>query len=195
MLAAMEKDETVGIAGPKIYNASQHSRCVQGFTKIWSCGGKIDPMRYSGGLIGIGEKDRGQYDRKGKVDYVSGTAMLIKREVLDMTGLFHGKYFGYYEDVELCLRAKKAGFRVIFVPKAVICHKESSSFGKNSPAQSYYMARNHLLFLERNAPWQIKIRELIRLPKTIREHWQRGETFALLGIRDYCLRRFGKRDY
>lgn len=215
LLKAMENDKRIGIVGPKIYAKEKNSlRCArfldsvptvrQDFARndkkrsnyhIWSCGGVIDKYRYSGGLIGLGEKDSGQYDRKREVDYISGTAMLVRREVFETIGLLESKYFAYYEDVELCVKAKKAGFKVVFAPQTVITHIESSSFGKNSPAHSYYMARNHLLFVERNASLLIKIRELIRLPKTVWEHRKKREKFALLGIRDYTLGRFGKKDY
>lgn len=158
LIEIFQQDKKIGIAGPKIYDKEG---------KIWSCGGIIDKKRFSGGLIGLDEKDYGQYDNVMNVDYIPGTAMMVKREVFEKAGLFEEKYFIYYEDAELSLKGKKAGFKIVFVPKAVIHHKESTSFGKESKAHSYYMARNHLLFVERNAPILIKIRELIRLPKTI----------------------------
>ena len=142
LLEVMKKDKTIGIVGPKIYDKDK---------KIWSCGGVIDKWRYSGGLIGLGEKDKGQYDEMREVDYISGTAILVRRKVFEAVGWFEAQYFAYYEDAELCLRAKKKGLKIVFVPDAVIYHKESSSFGKDSPAHSYYMARNHLLYVERNA--------------------------------------------
>lgn len=182
MLQMMEKDPTIGIAGPKIFDKEG---------KIWSCGGEIDKKRFSGGLIGLGKKDTGQYDKELPVDYISGTAIMVKREVFEEIGLFNEDYFAYYEDVELCWRAKQKNFKIIFVPNAIICHKASSSFGQQAGKKSFYMARNHLLFVERNAPILIKARELIRLPKTIWEHLSKKDKFALLGIRDYFLWRFG----
>lgn len=197
---ALEKNPDIGIAGPTILDKDG---------KIWSQGGYIDTKRYSAGLVGLGQPDPSTPDAPSGselpfhsslppprcigVDYISGTAMMVRREVFGKIGLFYPGYFIYYEDVEFCVRAKAAGFRVVLVPSARIDHLESSSFGKSSPAQTYYMARNHLLFVERNAPWFIKLRECIRLAKTVWEHWQKRETWALLGIRDYFLRRFGKR--
>lgn len=179
------QDKKTGIAGPKIFDKEG---------KIWSCGGKIDKKRFSGGLIGLGEKDHGQYDQIREINYIPGTAMMVKKEVFEKVGLFEEKYFIYYEDTELSLRAKKAGFKIVFVPKAVIHHQESTSFGKKSGAHNYYMARNHLLFVERNAPVAIKLQELIRLLKTIWEHAKKKKKYAILGIKDYFLRRFGRRN-
>lgn len=186
LFKALKSTGRTGIVGPKIYD-------MKG--KIWSCGGVIDKKRFTGGLIGFGENDTGQYDQAREVDYIPGTAMLIKKEVLEEIGLFEEKYFIYYEDTELSVRARKAGYQIAIVPQAIINHKESSSFGKKSEAHSYYMARNHLLFLERNAPIFTKARELIRLPKTIWEHMERKEKWAVIGIKDYFLRRFNRRDY
>lgn len=190
LVRVMDENRDVGIVGPTILDPDG---------KVWSRGGYVDRMRYSAGLIGLGEMSenhRSDPDLVGmtkEVDYISGTAMMVRREVFESVGLFHLEYFIYFEDVELCLRAKAAGFRIVLVPSATIDHKESSSFGKNSPAHRYYMARNHMLFVERNAQMSIRMREWIRLPKTLWEHWRKGETSAIVGIRDYFFRRFGRR--
>ncbi len=198
LVDAMEKDKKIGIAGPKILISPPRGSTFvhpRGVLRLWSAGGIIDKNRYSGGLIGLGEVDNSQYSEEKEVDFISGTAMLVKSEVFEKAGFFPISYFMYYEDVEFCLKAQKAGFKVSFVPSSVIFHKESTSVEKDSPIHAYYMARNHLLFVERNAPIFIKIRELIRLPITIYEHIRRGDRFALLGIRDYFLRRFGNYEY
>lgn len=218
LIEVMEKDKRIGIVGPKILIPTPReshpgfstpgeseqipppARSPYGHLSgvlpiIWSCGGIIDKNRFSGGLIGNREIDKGQYDKVKEVDFISGTAMMVRSEVFEKVGLLENPYFMYYEDVEFCQKAKKAGFKIIFVPSTTVLHKESSSIGKNSPAQEYYMARNHLLFVERYAPISIKIREFIRLPKTVFEHWLKGEKWAIWGIGDYFIRKFGRRDF
>lgn len=186
LIKVMKKDKNIGITGPKILSADG---------LLWSCGGYIDKKRFTAGLIGIGENDKGQYETMKDVDYITGTAMMVRREILEKSGLFYPGYFIYYEDVEMNVRVRRAGYRCIYVPGSEIIHKESSSMGKSSPSQSYYLARNHLLFTERNAPVSVKIRETIRMPKTLNAHWKKNERYAVMGICDYFLRRFGKRDY
>lgn len=186
LLEIIESDKKIGIVGMKVYSMDN---------KIWSCGGEIDKKRFTGGLIGFGEKDHGLYDKEKEVDFISGAAMFVKREVFENIGPFPRDYFLYYEDVDFCLRAKKAGFKIYFTPHSIVYHDWSSIIGKKSPMKEYFMARNHFLFLEKYAPLRIKFRELLRLPKTIYEHYRKDEKFALLGIRDYFLRRFGNRDY
>lgn len=186
LLKGIDKHKRYGICGPKIYSKDKI---------IWSCGGLLDKKRYSGGLIGLGEIDGGQYEDIRKVDFVSGTAMLIKREVFEKIGFFSGEYFLYYEDVDLCFRARIAGYEAIYLPSADINHLGSATIVRNSPMHQYYMARNHLLFIEKYAPRKTFLREILRMPKTVYEHYYKKEKYAILGINDYLLRRFGKSGY
>ncbi len=170
-----------GIFGPKI---------VQPDGKIWSAGGSLDNKRYSAKLIKFGKSYRSQPEKSCICEFISGTCMLIKAELIKKGLRFYEPYFLYYEDVEFCLKAQKLGFPSYFVDEAEVIHYETSA-GNN--LKNYYLARNHLLFVERNAPIGVKLHELIRLPKTVFEHYINGDKYALDGVRDYLLRRFGKK--
>jgi N-acetylglucosaminyl-diphospho-decaprenol L-rhamnosyltransferase len=69
-----------------------------------------------------------------EVDWMYGAALLIRSSVLDRIGLFDEAYFFLYEDIDLCFRARMAGYRVFYIPDAVICHhlerEERSMFSK-----------------------------------------------------------------
>lgn len=180
LLENFSKNEKLGIAGPKILTNDK---------KIWSLGGIIDKKRYSAGLIKYGINESSKVSFSGKVDFISGTAILIDKKVFDKIGFFDEKYFLYYEDVDFCVRANKVGFDLYIDMKAKIIHYESSSVGKNSKNMQYYMARNHLMFVNKFAPTYIKLREMIRIPKTI---WEaRSKKYELFGIRDYFLGKSG----
>lgn len=182
----LKKNPKVGIVGPKILDEKGN---------IWSIGGELDKKRYSGGLIGYGEKNGLTFltTKVIPVDFISGTAMLIRKEVFEKVGLFVENYFLYYEDVDFCLRARKAGWEMAVSPQAAITHFASSTIGKNSPMQQYYMGRNHLYIAEAYGSFYVKLHELFRLPKTI--YSARKKRYELLGIRDYLLRRKGQYDY
>lgn len=98
------------------------------------------------------------------VHYISGSLMAIHRDVWESTGGFYKPYFMYYEDVDLCVRAKKAGFGLRQVDIDGFGHESRGIRGKE-----YYLARNHLLFVYRNAPVSVKLHEILRLPKTLWE--------------------------
>lgn len=61
------------------------------------------------------------------VDWVSGGAMMIKREVIEKIGFFDENYFMYIEDIDFCRRVREAGFEIIYNPKAKIWHKLNAS--------------------------------------------------------------------
>lgn len=127
--------------------------------------------------------------------FLSGSFLAIHRDVIRSIGYLHDPYFIFYEEVEYCVRAKNKGFPLHTIPLPNVRHKESSTFQDKPFLHQYYLARNHLLFIERNAPLSVKAYEMLRFPKTILEHVTRREWGALAGIRDYALRRFGRHPY
>lgn len=171
LLNVLKSRKDVGIVGPKILNKNG---------RVWSVGGVVDKRRYSAGL---------SKTLRRNIDFVPGTAMLIKSQVFEKVGLFPEDYFLYYDEVDFCFRTKKLGFNIAIVPNAKIIHFESSTVGKSSPAMIYFMARNHLYFVEKFAPLGVKIRELVRLPKTV--YQAKHNTYELAGIRDFFLRKTG----
>lgn len=97
-----------------------------------------------------------------RVDYVTGACMLQRRKVVEEIGMFDPVYFSYYEDVDWCFRAKKAGYESAVVPGARISHKVSSAQGvrgtqKISEIQAGYYGRNALIFGRRHFPGVRKI--------------------------------------
>jgi len=57
-----------------------------------------------------------------EVDWMYGACLIVRRDALDRIGLFDEKFFYLYEDVDLCFRAKAAGFNVLYIPEAVVVH-------------------------------------------------------------------------
>ena len=143
--------------------------------------GRLDPVRWTSMYPA----------HSGSFDYLSGSFMAIHKNVIKKVGYFWEPYFIYYEDVELCQRAKRVGFPLIYIPNDAT-HKDTTTIKRGSVDHEYYLARNHLLFVERNAPAKVKIREFLRLLKTFYEHRGRGNIGAEQGVRDYMLRRFGR---
>ncbi len=104
--------------------------------------------------VGQFETDKGQYDHtSGITAYAHGAAMMVKREAIDRAGLMKENYFLYYEEMDWCERIKRAGYTIRTDMQALIYHKESVSVGKTSPLKEYFMNRNRILFMRRNARW------------------------------------------
>ena len=103
--------------------------------------------------IGQFETDKGQYDDlTGPTGFVHGAAMMIKRECIEKAGTMAEIFFLYYEELDWCDHIKKAGYQSWLVADALIYHKESVSVGKVSALKEYFMNRNRILFIRRNAP-------------------------------------------
>lgn len=167
--------------------------------KIWFAGGEIDRLRFSGGHLHLGETIDKKIKRPYISQYLSGCALLIKCQVIEKIGLFDDRFFLYYEDVDYSLRAQKEGFKCYIVPKAKIVHIQNPSI-LDDAHKEYYLTRNHLLLLDKHASLKIKIREHVRTVKTAYEKLAEQEDnikaqYALMGIKDYLLRRFGKREH
>jgi GT2 family glycosyltransferase len=149
LVNVMESDPTVGIAGPKIYYLRHHGL-------LWCVGGKIEWWRGKDVTLGDGEKDVGQYNTRREVDYI-GCCMLVRREVVEKIGKLDECYFLYFEDLDYNVRARKAGYRIIYVPSAVAYHdiplKDGSRSVSNSRDASrfYYHTRNKFIFFKKYA--------------------------------------------
>lgn len=87
-------------------------------------------------------------------DFVSGCCMLIKKEVFEKIGFLNEKYFLYLEDVEFCVRAKKAGFTILLNPNSCIFHFGSSSTSELK--KILYSLRNSLKFTWDFVPFKFK---------------------------------------
>ena len=90
------------------------------------------------------ERDRGQYDRIEEVIFPSGSACLIRRDLIADIGPMDGRYWMFMEDSDLGLRARLAGWRCVYTPKARVRHLYSATAGAYSPMKAYHIERNHV---------------------------------------------------
>lgn len=72
------------------------------------------------------------------VDWVTGAAMMIRREVVEQIGMLDDGYFLYFEEVDFCFRAHKAGWNVYYVPDAVVTHHQGQATGVDSDRAKRY---------------------------------------------------------
>lgn len=87
-----------------------------------------------------------------KAHFVPGSSIFIKRDVIEKIGMLDPDFFIYYEEADLCMRAKRAGYKVMPVRGAKILHKVAITFKRFSPVEYYLYTRNLLLFMKRNCP-------------------------------------------
>jgi GT2 family glycosyltransferase len=106
--------------------------------------------------------DLGQYDAEQEVFAGCGAGLLIRRAVLEDVGAFDDRFFAYYEDVDLCWRARLRGWRVIYAPKATARHVHRATTSRWSGRFVYYTERNRLMLLAKLAPFDRVIGTLAR---------------------------------
>ncbi len=204
-IKALENNPDAGIVGAKIYYYSDPDRL--NFTGTVSDIDLFDE--------GYGEIDDGlKYNTIKEIPYASGCALLAGADVFEKIGMLEPQYFLLFEENDFCSRARKAGFKSLFVPDAKVWHKESASFnGNRSPMYNYFFTRNRLLFAQRNLPATLRSKVWIDTIKDFfyctfrlkgkslikRIYWDISEFFKndlvvrakIAGMRDFIGNRFG----
>ncbi len=125
-------------------------------------GGELDRWRMSGALL----EKKPKY-RFIESIFVPGPVICAKKKVVEAVGEWDERFFLYYEDVDYCLRAKKAGFKVGVDTHGVYSHFEVS---KNDSNKRRHLITSRLKFLLKHGSVKQKLYELIRLPKTLIEN-------------------------
>jgi GT2 family glycosyltransferase len=136
--AALAAHGDVGIVGPAIVTRGEPDRLESRGIHFSAASGRVLNL-------GFGEHvSTYPASPLRAVDAVSGALMLIRREVLERVGRLDDAYFFSLEDVDFCLRARRAGFRAACVETAICEHEGSRSIGLRSPRRIYFATRNHL---------------------------------------------------
>ena len=161
-----KKDIGMSVAKVKYY----------GTNKIWYAGANI----YTGinllkqftvkvtSHIGKGEEDVGQYDEFKETDYASGVAFFIKKEVINKIGLFDERYFMYSEDADLSIRARRANYKIIYVPKTTIFHKINDDVKLSKDILRYWWySHSTFKFVMKNFTLVDKMIWILKLPLNI----------------------------
>ena len=145
LVAAASADVGIGLAGPKIYQATP-------LNVLWSAGGDVTFWGNVTAMRGFGQADHGQYDTAADVDYLPGCGILACRQLLETVGLLDPIYFAYYEDADWAMRARLAGWKVRYVPSARMWHKGGASTGGfYNPREKYLSGVNVVRFMRRYA--------------------------------------------
>ena len=146
LTAAFDAHPDVAIAGPVVVYADDPAR-------VWFAGGRIN--RTLGYTRHTGYRSRTMPHEGRRVDFISGSAIAVRRDVWQRLGGFDESYFHYFEDTDLCERAARLGRASYLVPEPLVQHRVSAAIAETGAdrlnrLQSYYFARNRWRFLRRN---------------------------------------------
>jgi GT2 family glycosyltransferase len=178
LLLPFFQNPDIGVVCPKIkYFADRQIIQYAGFRRM-------NPFTGRTSTIGDREPDNGQYDIAGPTQGAHGCAMMVKKSVIEKTGMFPEKFFLYYEEWDWSSRIQKAGYLIWYQPQATIYHKESMTVGRESPLKAYYHTRNRILYMRRNSDtFHLMIFSLFftcfALPKALFTYLKKGQLIHL----------------
>lgn len=150
LVKVAEDDSSVGVVAPKMYYFSPKN-------VIWYAGSFVNLLTSKTKNIGANQIDNGQFDFLYETEFAP-TAYLATRQVINKLKGHDESLFMTYGDTDYGFRARKAGFKFMFCPKAKLwhkikkyeCEKTIRSLGFNLPMRAYYFARNRVIFMKKH---------------------------------------------
>lgn len=187
MMAAQRQEPPAAVLTPKVLFFSQPD-------VIWSMGYDCRPLTLARTRSWEGRPAASGTGPRRSTTYAPCCGLLVRRDVFGRVGLLDTCYFIYYEDLDFCLRVRKAGYQLYSVPEAMMWHKVSASAGEGSALQKYHLARSSVRFYRKHsARWLYPIIIPYRLGSALRTTWRmwRQRRFAVVraywrGLRNGC---------
>jgi GT2 family glycosyltransferase len=142
----MDKHPQAGIATSKIKDSNK--KLLDSTGDIYTVWGLPFPR-------GRGEPANEKYDQHTEVFGASGGASIYRNKMLEQIGTFDEDFFAYYEDVDLSFRAQLAGWRISYVPNAIVYHQISATSNRIKNFAIYQTLKNLPQLLWKNVPLKL----------------------------------------
>ena len=149
LIIAMEKDERIAAAQPKIKWFHDKTQ----FEYAGAAGGFLDQFAFPfcrGRIFDVAEHDNGQYNDTIDIFWASGAAFFIKSRFWEEVGGLDPDLFAHMEEIDICWRLKNLGYRVIYCPDAEVYHIGGGTLNANNPFKTYLNFRNNLFIMQKN---------------------------------------------
>ena len=151
LVEVLEDHPDVAAVQPKLLQYDDRDR----FEYAGASGGFLDRLGYPftrGRVFDTMERDRGQYDDARDVFWATGAALLLRRSAVEDVGLLDERFEMHMEEIDLCWRLHRHGYRVRVEPESTVYHIGGASLPQGNPRKTYYNFRNSLLMLYKNLP-------------------------------------------
>jgi hypothetical protein len=156
IISEFEENKKVGAIGARLVNE-------KGLTQNWIAGRKINLLSLFLENIGWNQnKNILSSSKKTAVDWVTGGALFVRREIFYKIGGFDTNFFLYFEDVDLCRRIHKSGWKIIYLPEIAIRHWGSQSFTLSNDQKKYYYASQKYYFQKYYGALQASLVDFLR---------------------------------
>ena len=145
LVSLCKSDDRIGLVGPKMYYYESKKL-------LWWTGSSINLLTSRTIYRGLNSLDTGQYDQPVPTEHIPNV-MMVDRKVYEVVGGFDEIYKMSYADSDFAMRAIKAGYKVMYSPKAVTYHKVplpgTSVSPFKIPMRAYFFARNRVIYMKR----------------------------------------------
>ena len=139
------------------------------FEYAGAAGGYIDYLGYPfcrGRVFDHTERDQGQYDGTKEIFWATGAAFFCRADVFHALGGFEPEYFAHAEEIDLCWRMKRAGYRIMAAPSSTVYHVGGGTLSYEKPQKTYLNFRNTLTTSFKNEPmsrliWWLPVRMIL----------------------------------
>ena len=181
LVCVAEGDYQIGFLTGKVYFYDDPQR-------IETAGKYQHPISLVGDRVGNNEIDEGQYDEVREYKFVDDVFLLVRRSVFEKVGGYDPIFFLMFEEADWCARVLRAGFKILYTPKAKIWHKGNKGLGTGrSPIHQFYLARNQIPFIFRNASRRYFRKFLLSLLFSYKWPWAPRQLWWLLKAGKYRL--------
>jgi N-acetylglucosaminyl-diphospho-decaprenol L-rhamnosyltransferase len=147
LIAGMKARPEVGLVGVKQMTADGKIHpTIRRFPSVGRSFAAIvgESLSHRVSWAGERELDMSAYERETECDWMSGSFLLVRGEALESGGLFDERFFVYAEEVDLCLRIKRAGWRVVHLPTMTILHHAGKAgFSERVASQEAFARRQY----------------------------------------------------
>lgn len=148
-LELMQNDTTIAACAPIIMDDKRHEY----FEYAGAAGGFVDFLGYPfcrGRIFDTIETNCNQYNTDIDALWVSGAALMVRRNIYNEIGGLDESFFAHMEEIDLCWRMRNAGWRVVACSKGKVYHLGGATLSAANPRKTYLNFRNNLAMLIKN---------------------------------------------
>lgn len=149
IIQKMDDDKNLGIVQPVIKSLEDKEK----FEYAGAAGGYLDMFGYPfcrGRIFDTVEKDEGQYAQGVDIFWASGATMVCRTKLFKALGGFDGGFFAHQEEIDLCWRAKSAGYDIKCITASTVYHLGGGTLDYSNPRKDFLNFRNNLYMLTKN---------------------------------------------
>ena len=172
VITLMDQNPQIAACQPKVLSYKQRDK----FEYAGAAGGFVDILGYPfcrGRIFDVVENDQGQYNDSREIFWATGACLFVRASAYFKSGGLDTDYFAHMEEIDLCWRLKRMGFRIFYCGNSKVYHVGGGTLHKTNPFKTYLNFRNSLITLYKNSAftqllWKMPLRWMLDVVAAIR---------------------------